>query len=530
MREIFKIINKRKYMILLILTIIFVSIDKVQPLILSYYTKSPLTSEKMLKLIIIYIGTLLFLYVMNVIIQVLQSKSREEMKINGLSYYLKKVEKMTYDNLSKVHSGVIQSLIMDVINRGNTVIECLMQYIIDILISLGTFIYVSCSQSLVTGVIIIILCIIAIMSKIFIRKTWIIFEKATRKKWSKINATFIDFLSNIITVKKLNIEEYADNELRKSGNDYLKSVGKSSFKISLTSLVFNLIMTLTYGVVFVQTYQTVKTGGDGLPYLIFYLTALLNVRHSINNFVRTIDEINKFVSSKKQLDENIKELEKEKELINEFNEVIYSNIKFNYGETTQTIFIPKFEIKKGDKISIIGESGQGKSTSLNIFAGFYKLKEGNVVVDNIEKHDIRLDVVFISQETEFFDTTIRNNLCLGKDISDERIINLLNEAGLAEWYNNLENGLETVVGEKGVKLSAGQKQRLNLIRGILINKEIYFLDEPTSNLDKDTEIKIYNMIEKYLKDKTYIIVTHRPKVQNLCMKHYKIFNHRLEQM
>lgn len=216
MRELFKIINKKKYIILLMLMIIFVSIDKVQPLILSYYTKSPVTSEKILKLIIIYIGTLLFLYFMNVIIQVLQSKSREEMKTNGLSYYLKKVEKMTYDNLSKVHSGVIQSLIMDVINRGNTVIECLMQYIIDILISLGTFIYVSCSQSLVTGGIIIILCIIAIMSKIFIRKTWIIFEKSTRKKWSKINATFIDFLSNIITVKKLNIEEYADNELRKS--------------------------------------------------------------------------------------------------------------------------------------------------------------------------------------------------------------------------------------------------------------------------------------------------------------------------
>ena len=227
MRELFKIINKKKYIILLMLMIIFVSIDKVQPLILSYYTKSPVTSEKMLKLIIIYIGTLLFLYFMNVIIQVLQSKSREEMKMNGLSYYLKKVEKMTYDNLSKVHSGVIQSL------------------------SLGTFIYVSCSQSLVTGIIIIILCTIAIMSKIFIRKTWIVFEKSTRKKWSKINAAFIDFLSNIITVKKLNIEEYADNELRKSGNDYLKSVGKSSFKISLTSLVFNLIMTLTYGVVFV---------------------------------------------------------------------------------------------------------------------------------------------------------------------------------------------------------------------------------------------------------------------------------------
>lgn len=93
MRELFKIINKKKYIILLMLMIIFVSIDKVQPLILSYYTKSPVTSEKILKLIIIYIGTLLFLYFMNVIIQVLQSKSREEMKTNGLSYYLKKLRK-----------------------------------------------------------------------------------------------------------------------------------------------------------------------------------------------------------------------------------------------------------------------------------------------------------------------------------------------------------------------------------------------------------------------------------------------------
>ena len=88
--------------------------------------------------------------------------------------------------------------------------------------------------------------------------------------------------------------------------------------------------------------------------------------------------------------------------------------------------------------------------------------------------DTRLDLVFVSQEVDLFDLSIRDNLCLGKDISDERILDLLKEAGLMGWYNELPQGLDTMVGERGIKLSAGQKQRLNLIRGILIDKDLYF--------------------------------------------------------
>ena len=94
-----------------------------------------------------------------------------------------------------------------------------------------------------------------------------------------------------------------------------------------------------------------------------------------------------------------------------------------------------------------------------------------------------------------------------------------------EWYSNLENGLDEIVGEKGMKLSAGQQQRLNIIRGILMDNELYFLDEPTSNLDEESERKIIEMIDKYLKDKTYIIVTHRDSIKQLCNKHYLFKNH-----
>lgn len=168
----------------------------------------------------------------------------------------------------------------------------------------------------------------------------------------------------------------------------------------------------------------------------------------------------------------------------------------------------------------MGESGQGKTTIMNILAGLYPLENGKLIIDNKGIRDSRLDLVFVSQEVDLFDLSIRDNLCLNKEISDEIILELLNEAGLIEWYNELPQGLDTMVGERGIKLSSGQKQRLNLIRGILIDKDLYFFDEPTSNLDILSEEKIINMIEKYLKEKTYVIVTHRPRLKELCNKHY----------
>lgn len=101
---------------------------------------------------------------------------------------------------------------------------------------------------------------------------------------------------------------------------------------------------------------------------------------------------------------------------------------------------------------------------------------------------------------------------------------------MTEWYKELPNGLETMVGERGIKLSAGQKQRLNLIRGILIDKELYFFDEPTSNLDSLSEEKIINMIEKYLKNKTLVIITHRPRLERICNKHYVFENHMMKEI
>ena len=273
----------------------------------------------------------------------------------------------------------------------------------------------------------------------------------------------------------------------------------------------------------------VKNGQDGLPYLLFYMSALGKLYSNLNSLVRLLDISERFKTAKKQLDEyflNSKDIK----LINDFNEIKLNDVVFSYTKDSSKIIIPEFILNKGDKISIMGESGQGKTTVMSILAGLYPLEKGKLLINKKEQNDSRLDLVFVSQEVDLFDLTIRENLSLGKDISDEKILELLSDAGLIDWYNELPEGLETIVGERGIKLSAGQKQRLNLIRGILIDKDLYFFDEPTSNLDSVSEEKITNMIEKYLNDKTYVIVTHRPKLKELCNKHYVFEEHIMKEV
>ena len=288
-------------------------------------------------------------------------------------------------------------------------------------------------------------------------------------------------------------------------------------------------MNLLYLVVLVSTIIMVKNGQDGLPYLLFYMSALGKLYSNLNSLVRLIDTSVRFKGAKEQLDEYFKN-SKDIKLIDNFKKIKLSNVVFSYTKDSEKIKIPEFVLQKGDKISIMGESGQGKTTTMNILAGLFPLEKGNLLIDNKKQKNVRLDLVFVSQEVELFDLSIRDNLCLGKNIPDDKILELIEESGLSNWYKQLPEGLDTVVGEKGIKLSAGQRQRLNLIRGILIDKELYFFDEPTSNLDSISEEKITNMIEKYLKDKTYVIVTHRPKLKELCNKHYIFENHMMQEI
>lgn len=529
MKELLKVISKKLLLGSIVFNTIYSMADYAQPFILSHYGTSPLTLDKITKLTICFIISHIIMLISNKVATYIDNVNEAKTNTAIQKYYFKKVQSMTMEKLSDTHTGYIHNLIFDVSNLFMDLIWFFAISVIPLIIGGTAILIMVCKQSMITGIICLVIGTVAVCLKYKMMKNRIKYDKQVRKEKSKYNATFIDFVQNIITVRKLNINGFCNKKIDENSEEYLKITKVNEEKRSNTNIIFNSLMTLLYVVVLVSTIIMVKNGEDGLPYLLFYMSALSKIYYELNNMVRFIDMYQRFKAAKEQLDNYFKDSTKI-DVIKNYNKVKLSNVVFSYTKDSVKIKIPEFILNRGDKISIMGESGQGKTTTMNILSGLFPLEKGQLRIDGKLVKNKRLDLVFVSQEVDLFDLSIRENLCLGKDIEESKIVGLLKEAGLENWYKQLPEGLDTMIGERGIKLSAGQKQRLNLIRGILIDKDVYFFDEPTSNLDVASEERIINMIEKYLKNKTYVIVTHRDRLKELCNKHYIFEDHIMKEL
>ena len=182
---------------------------------------------------------------------------------------------------------------------------------------------------------------------------------------------------------------------------------------------------------------------------------------------------------------------------------------------------------KGERIGIIGASGEGKTTFVNILLGFLEPNEGRIIVDG---GDIRQSVKgwmqnigYIPQMIFLVDDTIRNNIVFGtKDASDERIWDILKIVKLDKFVQSLDRGLDSQVGENGVRLSGGQRQRIGIARALFHNPDILVFDEATAALDDETESEIMNEIYGFENDKTIIIISHRMSTLEGCDRIYRV--------
>ena len=194
--------------------------------------------------------------------------------------------------------------------------------------------------------------------------------------------------------------------------------------------------------------------------------------------------------------------------------IILKNVSFAYSEKNVLDNI-SIEIPKGKKVALVGLSGSGKSTIANLIVRFFDNYNGQILIENkdikkIELVDLRNNISMVTQETILFNDSIANNIKYGKlDASEEEIKNVAKTSGISEFSENLENQLDTVIGESGVKLSGGQRQRIAIARAILKNGPILIMDEATSSLDNITEKEVLKTIKNLMKDKTTLIIAHR---------------------
>jgi subfamily B ATP-binding cassette protein MsbA len=258
------------------------------------------------------------------------------------------------------------------------------------------------------------------------------------------------------------------------------------------------------------------SGPEFLVYLgIFYqiinpAKAFTTALYSIQKGLASMDRVDKILMA----EVTIYEAKSAKPIDNLNDSIEYKNVSFAYEEK-EVLKNISLKIEKGKTIALVGQSGSGKTTFVDLLPRFYDVNKGEILIDGtdirqLKLHDLRNLMGNVNQEAILFNDTIYNNIAFGvESASKESVINAAKVANAHNFIMETENGYNTIIGDRGSKLSGGQRQRLSIARAILKNPPILILDEATSALDTESEQLVQDALEKLMKNRTSLVIAHR---------------------
>ena len=345
---------------------------------------------------------------------------------------------------------------------------------------------------------------------------------------------FMKFLSEIIKGSWLiKIYQKEEDELKKISmiiDERFKAIRKVEQTRLGAGPIMEIISAIAIAiVVFFAGYRSMQ-GAITLGEFVSFLAALMLAYQPVRALAGINVGIQEGITAAKRIYEII---DQKNEIYNDENApslklknatLEFKNISFIYPDGTQALKNLSAKIEGGKKVGLVGISGSGKTTFLNLIPRFFNLKHGTILIDdqninNINLNSLRKEISIVSQDVILFDDTIRSNILYGNaSASNDEIINACKFAAAQEFIEKLPNKYETIIGENGIKLSGGQKQRLSIARAILKDSPIILLDEATSSLDSESEAVIQKAIENLTKNKTTIIIAHRLSTIMNCDK------------
>ena len=351
--------------------------------------------------------------------------------------------------------------------------------------------------------------------------------------WMKHLSETLNFLKeiNIFDAKKY-FKEISDLNL----NKFIDAKFKINF-FSSTGRIFFETITILFLIVFLIISSTKSESFIAIiPLMAAYVAAAIKFLPSLNrisnglqyityNYATTESIIKELDSITTSNQKNINELSLEKSLSFDHS-IELSNIDFSYGDEKKVLNNLNIKINKGESVAIIGESGLGKSTLVEIMCSFLTPQNGEILIDgkNLKEFTVQWKklIGYVPQQTFIINDTIRKNIGLcdisNNNINEKKIINCLKLVGLSKYLDTQQGGLDTILLEGGKSLSGGQKQRISIARNLYKGAKIIFFDEPTSALDEKSENDLLKELELIKKDTTLIIVTHKKKVADFCDK------------
>lgn len=271
--------------------------------------------------------------------------------------------------LSKVHNGFLKKQIDIISEEAKEFIEYIFETVNGFLISIVIFLIQVINQDLNMFFVCLGMVICMVLYNIWLGKKYVTKQEKYNNSYSKYNSTYVDFLQkNIKTVKRLNAAKYANSKNEKTFKDVIPKLDKVNFFYSLRSNGISFFVYFMYVIILINLYFKMKNGQDILSYLLFYATMFSGLSSELKDLSRLFMHYNKFQAATNQVEEIIGN-DDESETINNWKTIQISNLEFKYSEESKVaISIPNFKINKGEMISIVGKSGQGKTTFLNIFS------------------------------------------------------------------------------------------------------------------------------------------------------------------
>ncbi len=338
------------------------------------------------------------------------------------------------------------------------------------------------------------------------------------KNFVAYGKSFIDFLYNVRSVKKMNLLDFVNKKLDECGakvfSSGIKMMHYNSFQYGFTEIFISTLFLLPIGY---YVFQFIKTG-QGVEVIVMIAAIQSKIAELGRQMMGLMTELARTGADYKILAEHLGNevlSDASRRNIRKWHEIKFSDTSFEYVKDGSVFShkVAKFCIHPGDHIAVTGKSGEGKTTFLNLFTNQFHVMHGSVCVDGVDYKDLPAaffdeHITYISQDVELFDMSLYDNIVMGKRVTPEKLQKIVDGCCLNELIERMNGNIYTDIGEKGVKVSAGEKQRISLARGLLLDRDILVLDEITANLDPITTQNIWNFIFNAYGNKTIIAVSH----------------------
>ncbi|MEY8351785.1 ABC transporter ATP-binding protein [Lachnospiraceae bacterium 54-53] len=475
-----------------------------------------IVSRMVLILILFYGGSFILnylqSYIMATVTQVISKRMRTDIsqKINRLP--------LKYFDSASV-GDILSRVTNDVDAVGQTLTQSIGTLVTSGIMLIGSFVMMLYNSWILT-LAAVGTCAVGIILSLFIAKVSQKYFRQQQLELGRINGHIEEVYAGHNVVKAYNGEKEAKKVFEESNNKLYSSAWKSQFLSGFMMLIMNFTGNLGYVAVCVAGAALSVNGTITFGVIVAFMMYIRQFTQPLSQLAEVMNSLQRAVASGERVFDFLNEQELENEtdkpnsLINVKGDVEFKNVKFGYKPNKPVIHDFSVQIKAGQKVAIVGPTGAGKTTMVNLLMRFYELDKGEIRIDGTPIHKVSRENVhaqfgMVLQDTWIFEGTIRDNIIYSKQgVTEEEVIKASKTVGLHHFIMTLPNGYDTLLNDKA-SLSEGQKQLITIARAIIQNAPLLILDEATSSVDTRTEHLVQAAMEKLTAGRTSFVIAHR---------------------